>query len=129
MREILFWAVLAAVVLNTASIVLSIARPSLRTWPPPRRNSWQYYYNGALSYTGLLGLVALGVMDWNSFGGSTHILAGGVLMACGGAFALWGFLTLGAHASQGPGDELITTGPYRYSRNPQYVSTIPAVLG
>ena len=131
MTEILFWAVLAAIVLNTATIVLSIARPSLRVWPPPRRDSWQYYYNGALSYTGLLGLVALGVMDWNSFsfGGSTHILAGGVLMACGGAFALWGFLTLGAHASQGLGDELITTGPFRYSRNPQYVGTIPAVLG
>ena len=32
-------------------------------------------------------------------------------------------------APTGPCFELVTTGPYRYSRNPQYVGTIPAVLG
>ena len=131
MKQALFWVVLVAVLLNTTTVVLSIAKPHLRVWPPPRRDSWQYFYNGAMSFTGLLGLVALGIIDWNSFAldGSARFLAGGLLIACGGFFALWGYLTLGVDASKGLGGELVTTGPYQYSRNPQYVGTIPVVLG
>jgi protein-S-isoprenylcysteine O-methyltransferase Ste14 len=129
-KQLLFWIVLTAAVLNGATVALSIVRPDLRVWPPPRRDSWQYFYNGVTSFTALLGVVVLGVIDWNTF--ALHhwarFLVGGMLMACG-FFALWGYLTLGAHASQGLGGDLVTTGAYQYSRNPQYVGTIPAVLG
>lgn len=83
-----------------------------------------------MSFTGLLGVVVLGIIDWNSFAFHhwARFLVGGLLMACG-FFALWGYLTLGVNASQGLGGDLVTTGAYQYSRNPQYVGTIPAVLG
>jgi len=43
--------------------------------------------------------------------------------------ALWGVVTLGIHASQGLGGDLVREGPYRFTRNPQYVGDIAIIIG
>ena len=42
---------------------------------------------------------------------------------------LWGTKTLSAQQSLGEKGEIITSGPYRYTRNPQYVGFIILYIG
>lgn len=51
------------------------------------------------------------------------------VLAFGATFGLWGYLQLGPTASQGALAPLEASGPYRYSRNPQYVGAIAVLLG
>ena len=134
MTEFLFWMVVASLVLLNGLLVFSIARPELRFWPPPEPSSRRYRITritGVLGPFSNLAVLALGILDWNSFV-LLHwgwFVAGACLMVPGGAFALWGYFGLGVRASQGAGGELIVEGAYRYSRNPQYVGTIVGLLG
>jgi protein-S-isoprenylcysteine O-methyltransferase Ste14 len=60
-------------------------------------------------------------------------IAGGVLFLIGAAIASWGLLTfLRARTTTVPGrvsSQLVTWGPYRFSRNPMYVGLVLAYLG
>jgi len=117
-----------------ALLVFSIAKPELRFWPPPPRPSWRHEVTrvtGVLGPLSVMGMLALGVLDWDSFVWRhwTRFVVGGLMFPSGGGFALWGFLGLGLAASQGLGGPLLVSGAYRYSRNPQYVGAVAGLLG
>jgi len=60
-------------------------------------------------------------------------IMGGVLFGIGSAIAGWGLLTFrSARTTTVPGrvsSQLVTWGPYRFSRNPMYVGLVLAYLG
>ena len=41
----------------------------------------------------------------------------------------WSFLSLGLRTTLGLGDKLIAKGPYRFSRNPQYLGDSLSIIG
>ena len=122
---------LGAHLLLLAGTLWSILRPRARLWPPPGRRSWQFVATWTLFAVGTGSLVWLGVVDWNAAGVAARIRlpAGGLLLAGGLALALWGVASLGVDQALGLEGGLAAAGPYRFTRNPQYVGDIGATVG
>lgn len=113
------------------SLGWSILFPSTRVWPPAQRRSWQFWATWVATVVSIFGCLVLGVLGWGTGGISLvfRLSVGLPLIAGGVVFALWGVHTLSTHASLGLGGQLIEAGPYRYSRNPQYVGDLVALAG
>ena len=126
-----FAATVAAELLLGALLMASWIDPSRRVWPPPARDSWQYRVVWVLTDAAALGILAVGVLDWSTFAFAhwLRLPIGGGLAVAGLALALWGVRTLGIHRSLGLKDALVQAGPYRFTRNPQYVGDIVLLLG
>ena len=114
-----------------AGVLWSVARPDKRVWPPPSRRSWRYLltwfcFDGAVA----IGAVLL-ILDWNTwmFQSPLRLIIGIPLALTGGMLALWGIATVGWKITSGQRDRLVSTGPYRFTRNPQYVGDIAFLVG
>lgn len=131
MKEVIFILTLTFEIILGISLILSLLLPQFRSWPPPKRKSWQYYFTWILIDLSILGILILGIIDWNSYVIMhwSRFIIGGLLIAGGSAFALWGVYTLSIHTSLGLKGKFITSGPYQYSRNPQYVGDVSIIFG
>ena len=127
----LFWIVFLGEILIGFAILISYFSPSHRIWPPPGKKTWQFYFIWVFTYSSLIGLIILGFIDWNSFILDFLVLhfIGGIMFVGGIYTLIWGMWTLSLHLSHGLKGELITDGPYKFSRNPQYIGINLAILG
>jgi len=122
--------VLAEVVL-IASLILSIVRPASRLWPPPAGSrwalAWMWDWTVAASGAGLV----LVIVDYGSWvlDDPVWILAGSAAAALGAGLTDWGIRTLGRETSVGLPGAFSAAGPYRWTRNPQYLGDVLMTLG
>ena len=101
----------------------SILFPKKRLWPPPQKRSWQYLLTWVLFYLIFAIHIALIFLDWDNwiFKSHTRLFLGVPLVMIGSGFVSWGMFTLGIKNTSGLKDGFVNIGPYRYTRNPQYV--------
>lgn len=102
-----------------------LSSPGVR-FPPPLLFAAGLALGAAIEYAGW----ALPFSDNNS---TAWTLAGAVLITAGAALAVWGVATfLAARTAIMPhhaASRIVTSGPYRFTRNPMYVGMTLAYVG
>jgi len=127
----LFAFVLAGNFLLLLCIAISILLPKYRIWPPPKENTWQQWVAWILFTVSMFGVPLVGILDFESVGSGhwSRFLVGGLAILIGFGIDIWGTRTLTAQQSLGAKGKIITEGPYRFTRNPQYVGFILIYAG
>jgi protein-S-isoprenylcysteine O-methyltransferase Ste14 len=123
--------IIIAQILATISIVFSILFPNRRIWPPDKSPSWKHYLMWSLFDISTASIIVAGILDRGSFAFPPWMrISIGIPLALGGiGFGLWSIITLGPSSTYGNEGPLILRGPYRVSRNPQYLGFIAALIG
>lgn len=128
---IIFSITIVAELLLIGSLIFTMIIPDLTIWPAARKKSWQFIFTWTCITISFIGIVLLSILDWNSFAESTVVnyVLGAILLFAGFAFTFRSVQVLSLKATLGQADQLVTEGPYSFTRNPQYLSMIFIILG
>ena len=122
---------LAAEMVTTLLVIVSIVLPQKRIWPPRQPQAAGQYVMLLLFIVSAMGVVLLGLVDWGRFiiPVWVRIAVGVPLWLAGDLLALWAMAALGVAPTAGDEGVLVRRGPYGFSRNPQYVGFIIGLVG
>ena len=130
-KEIIFFSDVTIHLILLVGVVWSLVFPEKRIWPPPKKGSLQYSATWLLFYIVVVLNILLVVMDWNSWviPGEIRFIIGIPVTLVGVLFVAWGINCLGIKNTYGLKDGFISSGPYRFTRNPQYLGDTILFIG
>ncbi|MGB2964763.1 MAG: PEMT/PEM2 methyltransferase family protein [Anaerolineales bacterium] len=130
MIDILFLSCISLEFFTVITLVFSHLYQHYRIWPPKQQNSWQHYLMLFLFTTIAVCIIILGIADWGNYIISKLMrFIGSFCWFCGNFFSIWAVFSLGLHLTMGNEGKLIIKGPYRISRNPQYIGFMLSLIG
>ncbi len=112
--------------------LLTIRRPPFRFWPPPSARSWQFFSAWLMAGIVFVNYFFVGLLDFDSGflpGLKLRLPFAAVCFLFGISIGMWGGMVFSSRTTLGLGTRLITRGPYRYTRNPQYIGDCLSALG
>jgi protein-S-isoprenylcysteine O-methyltransferase Ste14 len=112
-------------------LLRTLFAPPFRIWPTPEPGSWQSLTFWSLFRGGMVLTFAVALLDWNGAGllNVSRYLIGLPLFLVGFGITVRGYFNLGLGNTYCGADGLVSHGLYRYSRNPQYASSIMGLVG
>jgi protein-S-isoprenylcysteine O-methyltransferase Ste14 len=129
--SLLFAAGLAAGVTLDLLLLRTYLAPPFRIWPTPEPGSWQSLTFWTFFRGGMVLTFAVALLDWNGAGllAASRYLIGLPLFLVGFGITVCGYFNLGLGNTYCGADGLVRHGLYRFSRNPQYASSILGLIG
>lgn len=129
--SLVFAAGLAAGATLDLLLLRTLLAPPFRIWPTPEPGSWQSLTFWGLFRGGMVVTFVVALMDWNGAGllAASRYLIGLPLFLVGFGITVCGYFNLGLGNTYCAADGLVSHGLYRYSRNPQYASSILGLAG
>ena len=129
--SIVFAAGLAAGVTLDLLLLRTLLAPPFRLWPAPEPGSWQSLTFWGLFRGGMVATFAIALLDWNSavLLDWSRLRIGAPLFLVGFGITICGYFNLGFGNTYCGADGLVSHGLYRFSRNPQYASSIVGLAG
>jgi protein-S-isoprenylcysteine O-methyltransferase Ste14 len=129
--SLVFAAGLAAGITLDLLLLRTLLAPPFRIWPTPEPGSWQSLTFWGLFRGGMVITFAVALLDWNSAGllAASRYLIGLPLFLVGFGITVCGYFNLGLGNTYCGADGLVRHGLYRFSRNPQYASSIVGLAG
>ncbi|PSG98857.1 MAG: hypothetical protein BRC29_01880 [Nanohaloarchaea archaeon SW_7_43_1] len=127
-EQILLLAGFAAAITLAVLMALSSLKKNYRFWPPSERNfCWLAYW--ILAGINVSSLVLLMNLNFPLLEFNLQILAGLLTGTIGTLITFAAILKLGANTTSGLTDELIDSGLYSISRNPQVMGNLLMLVG